>query len=156
LKADVHDLRERADHQRLGQARHAFEQAMPAREDGREKLLDDLVLADDHLVQLFGHELAAAGELLQHFAKIAALFERVNSFGPRMRGRHELACVLRCEAEAEVQKSEARNPKQIQSTKDQMTKDVLVINLFWSFWICFGFRISCFGLISFYGPPSTP
>ena len=37
------DVGQRADHQRLGQAGHAFEQAVAAGEDGDEQLLDDLV-----------------------------------------------------------------------------------------------------------------
>ena len=37
LEADVENPRQRADHQRLGQARHAFQQAMAAREDGGEQ-----------------------------------------------------------------------------------------------------------------------
>ena len=43
---------ERADHQRLGQARHAFQQAMAAAEQRDQQLLDHLVLADDDLGQL--------------------------------------------------------------------------------------------------------
>ena len=38
---------QRADHQRLGQARHALQDAMPAGEDADHQLVDDFVLADD-------------------------------------------------------------------------------------------------------------
>ena len=43
---------QRADHQRLGQPRHALQQAVPAAEQRDQQLLDDLVLADNHLGQL--------------------------------------------------------------------------------------------------------
>ena len=43
---------QRADHQRLGQPRHAFQQAVPAAEERDQQLFDHLVLADDHLRQL--------------------------------------------------------------------------------------------------------
>ena len=69
LKLDVEDAGQRADHQRLGQARHAFQQAMPAGEDGGEELLDHFVLPDDHLLQLLLHELAMLGEFLQDVAQ---------------------------------------------------------------------------------------
>ena len=47
-------LRQRVHHQRLGQPRHAFQDAVAAGEDGHQQLLDDLVLPDD----LAGHLLA--------------------------------------------------------------------------------------------------
>ena len=53
LERDVEDLADRADHERLGQAGHADEQAMAAREDGGEDLLDDFGLADDGAAKLF-------------------------------------------------------------------------------------------------------
>ena len=40
-------LRQRVDHQRLGQSGHPFEDAMAPGEDGDQELIDDLVLADD-------------------------------------------------------------------------------------------------------------
>ena len=71
LEADVEDPGQRADHQRLGQAGHAFQQAMPAGEDGGEELLDDFVLADDDLLQFLLHELPMLAELLQDVAETA-------------------------------------------------------------------------------------
>ncbi len=47
---------QRADHERLGQARHADQQAMPAGEDGDEQFFDHLLLADDHAAQLLADE----------------------------------------------------------------------------------------------------
>ncbi len=38
----IHAARKRADHRRFRQAGHAFEQAVAAREDGDEELLDDV------------------------------------------------------------------------------------------------------------------
>ena len=67
LEADVQDLADRADHERLGQARHADQQAMAAGEDGRQDLLDDLRLADDDAAELLEHQgarLAELGEVL--------------------------------------------------------------------------------------------
>ena len=49
---------QRADHQRLGQARHAFQQAVAPAEQRDQQFLDHLVLADDHLGQLV-HDLLA-------------------------------------------------------------------------------------------------
>ncbi len=44
---------------------------MPAGEDGGEDLLDDLVLADDDLLQFLLHQLPMLAELLQDVAKIS-------------------------------------------------------------------------------------
>ena len=68
LKRDVEDLADRADHERLGQAGHADEQAVAAREDGGEDLLDDLGLADDDAAELLEHLGAGLAELGQVFA----------------------------------------------------------------------------------------
>ena len=73
FEADVEDPGQRADHQRLGQAGHADQQAMAAREDGREDLLDDVVLADDDLLQFFLHELPMLAELLQDVSETTGL-----------------------------------------------------------------------------------
>ena len=48
----------RADHQRLGQSRHTFQQTMAAAEQRDQQLLDHLLLPDDHLGQL-AHDLLA-------------------------------------------------------------------------------------------------
>ena len=45
---------QRADHQRLGQARHADQQAVAAGEDRDQQLLDHVALADDDLGELVG------------------------------------------------------------------------------------------------------
>ena len=47
LKASDRHLASVRDHQRLGQAGHAFEDAVAAAEQRDQQLLDDLVLADD-------------------------------------------------------------------------------------------------------------
>ena len=54
---------------RLGQARHADQQAVAAGEDGGEHLLDHLVLADDDLLQFFLHQPPVLAELLQDVAQ---------------------------------------------------------------------------------------
>ena len=45
---------QRADHQRLGQPRHAHQQAVPAGEHRHQQLLDHLLLPDDHPAELLG------------------------------------------------------------------------------------------------------
>ena len=55
---------QRADHQRLGQARHADQQAVAAGEQGDQQLLDHLPLADDHLRQLRSNLLIRCLQLL--------------------------------------------------------------------------------------------
>ena len=47
-----HRLGQLVDHQRLGQARHAHQQRMPAGEQADRQPLDHVVLADDHPAQL--------------------------------------------------------------------------------------------------------
>ena len=68
LEADIQNLADRADHQGLGQAGHADKQAMPAREDGGQDLLDHVGLADDDAAELFEHEAARLAELAEIFA----------------------------------------------------------------------------------------
>ena len=65
LEADVEDLGERADHQGLGQARHAHQEDVPPGEDRGEDLLDHFVLADDDLAQLGDHHVARVAELVE-------------------------------------------------------------------------------------------
>ena len=55
---------QRADHQRLGQPRHADQQAVPAGEHGHQQLLDHLLLADDHPAQLLGDQPVGLVEFL--------------------------------------------------------------------------------------------
>jgi hypothetical protein len=52
IESEVQRLRQRADQQRLGQTGHALQKCVTAGEDGHQHLLDDFVLADDHLGQL--------------------------------------------------------------------------------------------------------
>ena len=51
-EGQVQRPRQRADHQRLGQPGHAFQQAVPAAEQRDQQFFDHLLLADDHLGQL--------------------------------------------------------------------------------------------------------
>ena len=68
LELHIENLADRADHQRFRQAGHADEQAMAAREDGGEDLLDDFGLADDGAAKLVDDLLACLAELGQIFA----------------------------------------------------------------------------------------
>ena len=66
-EAAVERARERAHEQRLAEARHAFEQHVPAGQERGQRLLDHVVLADDHLVDLVAKRAddpARGGELL--------------------------------------------------------------------------------------------
>ena len=54
----------RLDQQRLGQARHAGDQAVPAGEQRHQHLVDDRVLADDDLADLAEDALAAVRHAL--------------------------------------------------------------------------------------------
>ena len=47
IEAEAETLGKSADHERLGEARDAFEDAMPAGEEADEELVDDFFLADD-------------------------------------------------------------------------------------------------------------
>ena len=64
LEIEIEDVGERLDQQRLGQARHAGDQAVAAGEQRDQDLLDDLVLPDDDLAQLGENPLAALRDLL--------------------------------------------------------------------------------------------
>jgi hypothetical protein len=68
LETNIQDPRQRADHQRLGQPGNPFQQTVAAGEDGGEDLLDDVLLADDDLLQFLQHDLAVLGKLLQNVA----------------------------------------------------------------------------------------
>ena len=52
VEVEVEHLGQRADEERLAQARHALEQGMAADEQAGQDAVDDLVVADDHLADL--------------------------------------------------------------------------------------------------------
>ena len=58
-------LGQRADQQRLAQARHAFQQAVPADEHARQHAVDDVVVADDHPADLLLDRRIALAKLLR-------------------------------------------------------------------------------------------
>ena len=87
LELDVEDPGQRADHQRLGQARHADQQAVAAGEDGGEDLLDHVRLADDDLLQFFLHQPAMLAELLQHVAEVSRFGADIRGQGSGARGQ---------------------------------------------------------------------
>jgi hypothetical protein len=55
LEREIEDLRDRLDEQRLGQPRDAGDQAVPAREERHQYLVDDVVLPDDDFAD-FGED----------------------------------------------------------------------------------------------------
>ena len=67
VKREIKDLRERAHEQRLRESRRARDEAVAAGEQGDQHLVDDLVLPDDDLAQLFADDLAGRGKLSGHF-----------------------------------------------------------------------------------------
>ena len=68
FEAHVQDLRHAGDHERLGQPRHADEQAVAAGKNGRKDLFDHVGLADDDAAKLLDHLRARLAELSQVFA----------------------------------------------------------------------------------------
>ena len=60
LEAQIEDLRQRLDQQRLGQPGHAGDQAMAAAEQRHQHFIDDVVLPDDDLAQFVKDLFAAA------------------------------------------------------------------------------------------------
>ena len=71
FEANVQDGGEGADHECFGQAGDSFQQTMSTGEDGGEKLFDDLILADDDLLQLLLHHQSMLAELLQDISQTA-------------------------------------------------------------------------------------
>ena len=63
-EAEAERVGQGADHERLGQARHADEQAVAAGEDGDEQLFEDALLADDGLAHLLADAAIAVVEPL--------------------------------------------------------------------------------------------
>src|SRR5207244_10436109 len=55
LEIERKQLGNAGDHQRLGQAGHSLEDAVPLAEQGNQHLLEDLVLADDDATELLVH-----------------------------------------------------------------------------------------------------
>ncbi len=67
---------ERSDHQRLGQARHSDEQAMPSREQGHQHLVQHLALSHHHFADLPQHPLVRFFEPRDGFLRLRARFRR--------------------------------------------------------------------------------
>ena len=72
LELDVEDAGKGADHQRLGQSRHADQKTVAARENGGKHLLDHVGLADDDFLQFFLHQPPVLAELLQYVAEVSS------------------------------------------------------------------------------------
>ena len=65
LEVHVQNLGDARDHERLGEAGDADEQAVAAGEDRGEDLLDHVVLADEDAAELVGHLRAGGAELAE-------------------------------------------------------------------------------------------
>ena len=68
---------ERADQERLAEARDSFQQAMPADEKTREHAVDDLLVTDDYAANLLGDGMITADEFFRPL---------LHGFGERHRG----------------------------------------------------------------------
>ena len=76
LKLELEGVGQRADQQRLAQAGHALEQHVAAGDQGRQRLLDDLGEADDHLAHFAPQQFKVVPEpveLLPHFIRHAGV-----------------------------------------------------------------------------------
>ena len=91
LKASDSERDSVRDHQRLGQAGHAFQHAVALAEERDEQLLDDLVLADDDAAQLFL-------DVVERLAQTADGFEIVL---PHF-GRCRLGCFVHGQGGSEI------------------------------------------------------
>ena len=65
LELQVQGVGQRPHQQRLAQAGHAFEQHVAAGDQGGQRALDDLLLADDHLADLVAQRLEVGAELVE-------------------------------------------------------------------------------------------
>ena len=63
-EVQIERLGQRAHQQRFAQARHAFQQAMPADEQARQHAVHDFVVPDDHAADLLSHRVIARAKLL--------------------------------------------------------------------------------------------
>ena len=64
MERQVHQRRQLRNQQRLGQPRHALQNAMPAAQDADHQLLGDVLHADDHARELVAHPLVLGVHLL--------------------------------------------------------------------------------------------
>ncbi len=71
-EVQVERLGQRAHQQRLAQARHAFQQAVPADEQAGEHAVDDVVVPDDHAADLLADRTVAADKLFRPFLHLFA------------------------------------------------------------------------------------
>ena len=85
LELNVQNLRQGADHQGLGQPRHAHQQAVPAGENGGEDLFDHVVLSDDDLLEFLLHQPAMLAEFLENVAQTARLSGRQREIPQKIR-----------------------------------------------------------------------
>ncbi len=86
-KRQVHRLGQRANHQRLGQPGHAFQQAMSPRQDRDQQLFDDRILADNDLRDLFTYFFTGFDQLSGRL-RIIFRFDgwRLNQSKPQRKG----------------------------------------------------------------------
>ena len=87
LVAEIENLRQGLDQQRLGQPRHAGDQAMTAGEERHQHLIDDGVLTDDDLADLVEDTLAPLSAMRSATAgnvrlrrRVASMCQRIDDF----------------------------------------------------------------------------
>ena len=91
LELHIENLSDRRDHQRLRQTGNTNQQAMPAGENRREDLLDDVGLSHDDLVQFLDHDFAVLAELVEELVEVGLLVGQgaVLSNRSKARGRSQ-------------------------------------------------------------------
>ncbi len=86
-KLDIQNSGNGADKQCFGQAGHTDQQTMAAGENCSQDLINDRVLPDDHLVQLFHHDIVVLAQLFKEIVEIFLLSHADWSFGCQLSRR---------------------------------------------------------------------
>ena len=81
VELEFQDLRDRRDEQRLGQPGHTDHQHVAAREHRQQQFLDDLLLADDDLMDFLQQEVACPAELFDDLEFFRAVGRFVGQWG---------------------------------------------------------------------------
>jgi hypothetical protein len=106
-----HALRQGADHQGLGQAGHALQDAVAPAEESDQQLFDDLVLPDDDAGELLFDLVKGIAKLLDGFQIVRSQIASRPGSGKRVRGANGFQCGGRV-AHAVLVSSLKKGPKE--------------------------------------------